>query len=121
MTLPYQAEPNRKDLLPIGQLVQYNLGTDPANPNFDNPRAPVPDPGGQETMVGIVRGAYTAQGFEWYTVVWNPGGQKPITGEYKRSQLKPVKGPIQAPAFTGNVFTPADVLHARTQNPQGTY
>jgi hypothetical protein len=69
-------------LFPPGQYVQYNPqvvgGIVNTNPTV------------QEKTLGIVRHAYTAQGKEWYQVVWNPGSNNPRTGLYHTDQLIPL-------------------------------
>lgn len=62
----------------VGSWVQFN-------PMAQNVLAPTPTP--SELTVGLVRQLFTAEGKQFYQVVWNPGSAFPETGLYTIDQL----------------------------------
>lgn len=71
-------------LLPIGSWVQMNLAP------YQNPKLRPPYPTVEERTLGQVKSAYTAQGRQFYQIIWNPGGMRPETGMYSLDQLIPL-------------------------------
>lgn len=62
----------------VGAWVQFN-------PNAQSIFAPKPTP--TEATIGLVRQLFTAEGQQFYQVVWNPGSAFPQTGLYTIDQL----------------------------------
>src|SRR5215472_8434474 len=58
------------------------------NPSTDSPRAGKPSP--EEETIGKVMQAFTAEGDQYYQVVWNPGDASPKTATYHADQLTPL-------------------------------
>lgn len=58
------------------------------NPSNDSPRAALPS--APEKTIGVVKQAITAQGEQYFLVVWNPGDKFPRTGTYHADQLTAV-------------------------------
>jgi hypothetical protein len=55
------------------------------NPSKDSPRAKTPS--ATEQTIGIIKQTFTAQGEQFYQVVWNPGDANPKTSIYHQDQL----------------------------------
>lgn len=64
--------------LATGTWVQYNVST-------QSPLAALPTTA--EQTIGIIRQAFTAQGKQFFQVVWNPGNMFPETGLYTADEL----------------------------------
>lgn len=64
--------------LQTGTWVQYNVST-------QSPLAALPT--AAEQTIGIIRQAYTAQGKQFFQVVWNPGSMFPEVGLYSTDEL----------------------------------
>lgn len=62
----------------VGSWVQVN-------PSAQNLLAPKPTP--SELTIGLVRQLFSAEGQQYYQVVWNPGSAFPETGLYTVDQL----------------------------------
>ena len=67
--------------LATGGWVQYNA-------TVQNPQSP--GPSAAEQTIGLVRQIFTAQGKQFYQVVWNPGSMFPETGLYSSNELTPL-------------------------------
>lgn len=61
-----------------GSWVQYNVTT-------QSPLSALPT--AAEQTIGLIRTAFTAEGKQYFQVVWNPGSQTPETGLYTEDQL----------------------------------
>lgn len=87
--------------LPIGSWVQYNVTT-------QSPRAGLPTT--DEQTIGKITQSFTAQGGQFYQVVWNPGGANPKTGLYHADQLTcltQTQANSITSALANGTFTPA--------------
>lgn len=81
-----------------GTYVQINPANDPLR---------AAKPGAEEKGLGIIKQAFTAEGDQYYVVVWNPGDAFPKTGTYRESQL--------------TQLSPQDVQKIKQEMASGTY
>jgi hypothetical protein len=58
------------------------------NPSTESPRAGKPS--AEEMTIGMVKQQFTAQGKQYYQVIWNPGDANPKSGLYHEDELTPL-------------------------------